>query len=50
MNETSLKTVAIQTHGCKLNQADSEAMAHRFVEAGYLVVDKYGRSGRDSGE
>ena len=35
-----MKTVAIQTHGCKLNQADSEAMAQRFVEAGYLVVDK----------
>ena len=40
MNKASMKTVAIQTHGCKLNQADSEAMAQRFVEAGYLVVDK----------
>ena len=40
MNNGAMKTVAIQTHGCKLNQADSEAMAQRFVEAGYLVVDR----------
>ncbi len=32
-------TVAIQTHGCKLNQADSESIAQRFVEAGFAVVD-----------
>ena len=32
-------TVAIETHGCKLNQADSEALARRFVQAGYQVVD-----------
>ena len=31
-------TVAIQTHGCKLNQADSDQLARRFVEAGYRVV------------
>ena len=31
-------TVAIDTHGCKLNQADSEALARRFVQAGYRVV------------
>ena len=30
---------AIHTHGCKLNQSDSEALARRFAEAGYLVVD-----------
>ena len=34
-----LGTVAIQTHGCKLNQADSESIAQRFVEAGFTVVD-----------
>lgn len=34
-----LGTVAIQTHGCKLNQADSEALARRFAQAGYRVVD-----------
>ena len=34
-----LGTVAFQTHGCKLNQADSESMAHHFVEAGFTVVD-----------
>ena len=32
-------TVAFQTHGCKLNQADSESMAQRFIEAGFAVVD-----------
>ena len=32
-------TVAIQTHGCKLNQADSDQLARRFAEAGYRVVD-----------
>ena len=32
-------TVSIQTHGCKLNQADSEALARRFLQAGYRVVD-----------
>ncbi len=31
-------TVAVQTHGCKLNQADSDQLARRFVEAGYRVV------------
>ena len=30
--------VAIDTHGCKLNQADSAAMARRFVEAGYRIA------------
>ena len=33
------KTVAIHTHGCKLNQADSQSLARQFREAGYLVVD-----------
>jgi threonylcarbamoyladenosine tRNA methylthiotransferase MtaB len=31
--------VAIHTHGCKLNQADSNILARRFVEAGYSLVD-----------
>jgi threonylcarbamoyladenosine tRNA methylthiotransferase MtaB len=31
-------TVSIRTHGCKLNQSDSEALARRFREAGYRVV------------
>ena len=30
---------AIHTHGCKLNQADSEALARSFTEAGFVVVD-----------
>ena len=31
--------VAIHTHGCKLNQADSEVLALQFIEAGYKIVD-----------
>ena len=31
-------TVAIDTHGCKLNQSDSERLAREFAEAGYRVV------------
>ena len=34
----TLGTVSIQTHGCKLNQADSAAIARRFIQAGYRVV------------
>lgn len=32
-------TVAIETHGCKLNQADSAVLARRFAQAGYRLVD-----------
>ena len=32
-------TVAIQTHGCKLNQADSNILARQFLEAGYRIVE-----------
>ena len=32
-------TVAIHTHGCKLNQADSELLGRCFADAGYRVVD-----------
>ena len=42
MNHTdsaSPRTVAIRTHGCKLNQADSDLMARKFAEAGYQVVE-----------
>ena len=35
----SYATVAIRTHGCKLNQADSELLGRYFTEAGYRVVD-----------
>ena len=31
-------TVSIKTQGCKLNQADSEALADQFTQAGYRVV------------
>ena len=30
--------VVIDTHGCKLNQADSSVLARQFRQAGYLVV------------
>ena len=33
-----MPTVAIETHGCKLNQADSQALAKEFAQAGYQVV------------
>ena len=32
------RTVSIRTHGCKLNQADSDALARRFIRAGYRIV------------
>ena len=35
----SRPTVAIHTHGCKLNQADSQALGRRFRDAGYSLVD-----------
>ncbi len=31
-------TVAIETHGCKLNQADTLALAKEFAAAGYALV------------
>ena len=34
-------TVAIITHGCKLNQADSSVLAADFLEAGYRLVDQH---------
>ena len=33
-------TVAIETHGCKLNQADSAILAREFAEAGYRLVSR----------
>ena len=30
--------VAIETHGCKLNQADSESLARQFLKAGFRLV------------
>ena len=34
----SMPTVAIETHGCKLNQADSGLLARQFVESGFQLV------------
>ena len=36
------RTVAIQTQGCKLNQADSDQLARHFTEAGFTLVDLAG--------
>ena len=33
-------TVAIETHGCKLNQADSWELAADFIKAGYRLADQ----------
>ncbi len=35
---TVVPTVAIETHGCKLNQADSGTLVAQFTNAGYQVV------------
>jgi len=35
---TVVPTVAIETHGCKLNQADSGTLIAQFTDAGYQVV------------
>ena len=34
-----LGKVLVRTHGCKLNQADSDAIARQFIEAGYRLVN-----------
>ncbi len=36
--DTNKGAVAIETHGCKLNQADSQSLARQFASAGYRVV------------
>ena len=33
-------SVVIQTHGCKLNQADSSVLARQFRQAGYRLVEE----------
>jgi threonylcarbamoyladenosine tRNA methylthiotransferase MtaB len=35
---SGLGTVALQTLGCKLNQAETESLARKFLEAGYQIV------------
>lgn len=35
---SSTAKVGVQTIGCKLNQAESESLARRFLEAGYQIV------------
>ena len=35
---TASRAVAIHTHGCKLNQSDSQELARQFQEAGYRLA------------
>lgn len=37
-NDEGTMKVLIETHGCKLNTADSQRMAREFVEAGYQMA------------
>ena len=37
--ELNSPTVAIETHGCKLNQADSWELAAEFAESGFRIVE-----------
>jgi threonylcarbamoyladenosine tRNA methylthiotransferase MtaB len=39
MNTTLETKVSIETHGCKLNQADSGKLALQFIEAGFKLVE-----------
>ncbi len=34
------KTVFLETHGCKLNQADTQVLAREFVESGYVLTSQ----------
>ena len=36
--EPQPRTVSIHTHGCKLNQSDSQTLARQLADAGYRVV------------
>ncbi|MFP3975245.1 MAG: tRNA (N(6)-L-threonylcarbamoyladenosine(37)-C(2))-methylthiotransferase MtaB [Dehalococcoidia bacterium] len=40
-SKVSRPSVAIETIGCKLNQAESESLARGFVQAGFNVVSPY---------
>ena len=39
MTDQISNNILIHTHGCKLNQSDSDKMSREFVSAGYNVVD-----------
>ena len=36
---TPFKTVAFHTLGCKLNYAETSAIARNFISSGYALVD-----------
>lgn len=35
---SSLRTIALQTVGCKLNQAETESLVRKFLQAGFEIV------------
>ena len=37
--EMTLLSVYVETHGCKLNQADSQSIKNSFKKSGYLLSD-----------
>ena len=39
-DQSNALTVRMATHGCKLNQADTQALARQFVKAGYRLVSE----------
>ena len=40
MKEEHRPSVFIETHGCKLNQADTQVLARQFAQAGYSLAEK----------
>jgi len=48
LTKTSPKVV-IHTHGCKLNQADSQVLARQFQQAGFTMVRSAAQAGGCSG-
>lgn len=43
-------TVAIETHGCKLNMADSQRLAREFLSAGFALYDSAGFAVHDAAD
>ena len=39
ISSSNTSKVIIETHGCKLNQADSTIIANQFTNAGYVLSD-----------
>ena len=39
LSSSNTSKVTIETHGCKLNQADSTVISNQFTDAGYVLSD-----------